>query len=86
VIPAGTYTVAGRATAAATGSTAYTLEKDGSAIGTWTFSASGDTASLVVGSATTIQGSGADDFDACGPATADDDLAGVSLSVPYQRL
>jgi len=83
VIPAGTYTTALRATAAATGVTAYALKKNGASIGTATVSATGTTASFVVSGDTTITG-GTDTFDGAGPATEDNTLRGVALSVPFR--
>lgn len=84
VIPAGTYTNVIRGTAAATGSTAYTLTRNGSTVGTGTIGAAATQGNFVVSAATTI--SGADTMTGAGPATADGTLRGVALSVPYRRV
>ena len=86
IIPAGTYSEAIRGTANATGSTAYTVKKNGTTIGTATVGASALRGDLVVGSAVTISGAGVDDLDCVGPTTADATLVGVSLTVPYRRV
>lgn len=64
---------------AATGSTTFTLKKNGSSVGTFTFAASGTEATVTISSPVTF--AAGDTREIVGPATSDATLANISITI-----
>jgi len=76
--PSGAAGSHGNAGSAATGSTTFTAYKNGVSFATFVFGASGDTATVTIGSTTSFNGT-SDVLTISGPATADATLANIGL-------
>lgn len=75
----------GRAKTAATAQTDFDIQKNGVSVGTMRFAASGTTATFIMASQTTLDGSAGDYLEIIAPATADSTLAKIGFSLKGTR-
>lgn len=82
-LPVGLTGSYGHAQTAATGSTTYTIKKNGSSVGSLNFAASGTTATFTFTTATSF--SAGDRLEIVAPGTLDTTLAGIAITIKATR-